>query len=293
MMSRFPVGGASTTGGEEATRMTSATRHRGRPPELGRQVRVGSVTLDALSRDEVVDAVVEGLAGGRGGLIITPNVSIARELRRPGNAVISRSAALSVCDGMPLLWASHLAGTPLPGRVTGSSLIRSLSRAAASAGRSVYVLGGPPGAAQEAARRLGEEVDGLVVSGWTCPPMGFERDAATLASLVEEVVGTRPDIVFVGLGFPKQEHLALALAGALPRTWFVGCGAAVEFVAGRRRRAPRWMQDRGLEWLHRLSQEPRRLAPRYARDALYASTMLARAALGGVRGRRQRSTAAR
>ena len=275
--------------------MTSASRtRRGHPSDLWGQVRVGNVTLDALSRDEVVDAVIERLAGGRGGLIITPNVSIARELQRPGNAVISRSADLSVCDGMPLLWASRLAGTPLPGRVTGSGLIRSLSRAAASAGRSVYVLGGPPGAAREAVERLGVEVDGLVVSGWSCPPVGFERDALAVASLVEEVAAARPDIVFVGLGFPKQEHLALALARTLPSAWFVGCGAAVEFMAGRRRRAPRWMQDRGLEWLHRLAQEPRRLAPRYARDAVYASMMLTRAALGRARGRcRQRSTAAR
>lgn len=274
--------------------MSSTTYRRGSPPELWGQVQVGNITLDALSHDEVVAAVIERLAAGRGGLIITPNVSIARQLQRPGNAVISRSAALSVCDGMPLLWASRLAGTPLPGRVTGASLVRSLSEAAAGAGRSVYVLGGPPGAAAEAAERLGEEVDGLAVRGSACPPMGFEDDPDAMAALVEQVALARPDIVFVGLGFPKQEHLALALAAALPRAWFVGCGAAVEFTAGRRRRAPRWMQRGGLEWLHRLAHEPRRLAPRYARDVLFAWTLFRGAAATRLREiRAQRSTAAR
>ena len=96
-----------------------------------------------------------------------------------------------------------------------------------------------------------------------CPPFGFERDPAWLDRIERELREHQPDIVYVGLGFPKQEHLIVALRERLPYTWFVSCGISFSFVAGEIRRAPAVMQRLGLEWLHRMAQEPGRLYRRY------------------------------
>jgi N-acetylglucosaminyldiphosphoundecaprenol N-acetyl-beta-D-mannosaminyltransferase len=91
-------------------------------------------------------------------------------------------------------------------------------------------------------------------------------------------------MVYVGLGFPKQEWVISRLRPLLPSCWFLGCGAAINFVAGDRRRAPQWMQRSGLEWVHRLAGEPRRLGPRYLRhDAPYGLRLLATAGITRVR----------
>ncbi|MEU4621588.1 WecB/TagA/CpsF family glycosyltransferase [Actinoplanes sp. NPDC023801] len=132
--------------------------------------------------------------------------------------------------------------------------------------------------AARAAARLARECPGLRIAGTVSPPFGFEEDEATYADVCAKVVAAEPDMVFVGLGFPKQELVIERLRPQLPRAWFVGCGAAVNFVAGDVERAPRWMQRSGLEWAHRLGIEPRRLAGRYLRhDAPYALRLLARA----------------
>ncbi|GIF06481.1 WecB/TagA/CpsF family glycosyltransferase [Actinoplanes siamensis] len=132
--------------------------------------------------------------------------------------------------------------------------------------------------AVRAAMRLATANPGLRIAGAISPPFGFEQDETTYAEVCAQVVEARPDLVFVGLGFPKQESVIERLRQNLPSTWFVGCGAAVNFVAGDVHRAPRWMQRTGLEWAHRLGAEPRRLARRYLRhDAPYALRLLARA----------------
>ncbi len=222
------------------------------------------VELACMDEREVVDTVVHSLDRDEGGWVCPVNLDVLRqcvaepEIRR----LVSR-AELAVPDGMPLLWASKLQGTPLPARVSGSSLIWTLSRGARDAGKSVFLLGGNPGVAERAADRLTESMPGLSVVGSLCPPFGFERSEAELDRIETALREARPDIVFVALGFPKQEHLIARLEPALPDTWFVSCGITFSFVAGDVRRAPIWIQRLGLEWLHRLAQEPRRLFRRY------------------------------
>src|SRR5262249_32977844 len=98
--------------------------------------------------------------------------------------------------------------------------------------------------------------------------VGFEKDPAQLESIRRQIVAAKPDIVYVALGFPKQELLTKYLRPALPRATFLGVGIALSFIAGEVKRAPRWAQQAGLEWLHRLVQEPRRLARRYLLQGL-------------------------
>jgi len=191
-------------------------------------------------------------------------------------AELVAGAELVVADGMPLVWGARLKGTPLPGRVTGADLIWSLSGMAARAGWPVYLLGGAPGMAQAAARELRARWAGLDVCGVDAPPYGFDRTAAGRERVRRKVVAAGPALVFVGLGFPKQDLLIAELRRELPEAWFLGCGAAIGFAAGAVRRAPEWMRRGGLEWAHRLMTEPRRLARRYLVDDLpFAARLLA------------------
>ncbi|MFI7546412.1 WecB/TagA/CpsF family glycosyltransferase [Actinoplanes sp. NPDC049599] len=250
------------------------------------RVHLDGTGFDRITEEEVVALVREAIDAGRGGRILTPNVDILRQaqVNRAVRAYLD-DADLVVADGMPLVWASKLSGTPLPERVAGSSLIWSLSRGLAHDGRSVFVVGGSPAAggvadgATRAAGRLARDCPGLRIAGTSCPSFGFERDAQSYAGFCRTVAGAEPDLVFVGLGFPKQEAVITRLRAELPRAWFIGCGAAVNFVAGDVDRAPRWMQKTGLEWAHRLGTEPGRLAGRYLKhDAPYAMRLLAGAA---------------
>ncbi|MFI5937432.1 WecB/TagA/CpsF family glycosyltransferase [Actinoplanes sp. NPDC051494] len=191
-----------------------------------------------------------------------------------------------VADGKPLIWASRIAGHPLPARVPGSDLIWSLSAAMADAGRSVYLLGGEPGTSERAEEVLRERLPHLKIAGNLSPAFGFDTRPEEYAEVCDEVAGAAPDVVFAGFGFPKQERVIERLRPRLPRTWFMGCGAAIGFVAGAHSRAPGWMQDTGLEWVHRLAMEPRRLMRRYlVDDAPFAVRLLAGSARERLRGR--------
>ncbi|WP_051325464.1 WecB/TagA/CpsF family glycosyltransferase [Glycomyces tenuis] len=248
------------------------------------RIRLGGIGIDRVDERQAVARVLDAIEAGRGGQIVTPNVDIVAAARRSRElrAVIEASD-LSVADGAPLVWASKLAGTPLPQRVAGSDLVWSLSEAASRHGLKVALLGGTPdGAArptERAAAVLERRYPGLKVVGAWCPPMGFERDESHWRALVDRFEAAAPDLVYVGLGFPKQEHVIVRLRAAAPRAWFLGCGASIDFIAGYRRRAPEWMRRSGAEWLFRLASEPRRLAGRYLlKDVPEALRLLSEAA---------------
>ncbi|MFI7452652.1 WecB/TagA/CpsF family glycosyltransferase [Nonomuraea sp. NPDC049714] len=246
-----------------------------------------------MTEGEVAGWVEGELAAGRGGHIVTPNVDICRAVA--GDAALRElvnGAEVVVADGMPLVWASRLLGTPVPERVTGADLIWSLSDRAARCGWPVYLLGGPPGVAAAAAAELASRHPGLRVCGVDAPPYGFDATARGRRRARRKVVEARPSLVFVGLGFPRQDLLIGELRRELPGAWFVGCGAAIGFAAGTVSRAPGWMRGAGLEWLFRLACEPGRLARRYLVDGvpfalrLLLSSAVTRLRLSGAAGRR-------
>jgi N-acetylglucosaminyldiphosphoundecaprenol N-acetyl-beta-D-mannosaminyltransferase len=202
--------------------------------------------------------------------VVTPNVDHvvlyqqSEELRQA-----YAQASLVLADGAPVVAASRLVGRPLPERVAGSDLVPSLFHEAAwqRMPLRVYLLGGAPGVGERAAAQILAAWPGVKVVGIASPPLGFERDPEQNSELVAKINVSEPDLLLVGLGAPKQErwiqahHQELALPVAL-------CiGATIDFLAGHRTRAPRWMRRSGLEWLYRVIREPRRLAGRYARDA--------------------------
>jgi N-acetylglucosaminyldiphosphoundecaprenol N-acetyl-beta-D-mannosaminyltransferase len=250
-------------------------------PSPVRRVNLGGVSFDPVREPEVVEFVAAEVAAGRGGRIVTPNVDILRRAQREPEAREHIAAStVVVADGAPLIWASRLAGRPLPARVAGSDLIWSLSEALAVDGRSVYLFGGEPGTAEQAAAVLTDRFPKLSIAGYASPPFGFDSRPDQLDAACAEVTAARPDLVFVGLGFPKQERIIAHLRPMLPAAWFMGCGAAIGFVAGAHQRAPLWMQRSGLEWFHRLAAEPQRLVRRYLVQGLpFVARLLAASAL--------------
>jgi N-acetylglucosaminyldiphosphoundecaprenol N-acetyl-beta-D-mannosaminyltransferase len=228
------------------------------------RIRLAGLDLDRLSEEQVVASVIDALASGQGGWVATANVDICRMTRRdPALTRLMSTASLTVPDGMPLVWAARLRGDPVAERVTGASLIFSLSEAAARHSRSIYLIGGASGVPDQAGRVLKLRYPDLKVAGADSPPMGFDRSPEGVETAADKMALAAPDIVFVGLGFPKQERMIARFARDLPSAWFVACGAAIPFAAGARPRAPQWMQRAGLEWSFRLVTEPRRLFPRY------------------------------
>ena len=228
------------------------------------RVSLMSVELDSLTEAEVLERVAAALDQEEGGWIMPVNLDVLRQLHRDaGLRDLANQADFVLADGMPLVWASRMSGTPVPERVAGSDLASSLPAVAAERGASVFLLGGDPGMAEAAAEHLAERTPGLCVAGTLCPERGFERDPQRLREIASAVAAAKPSVVLVGLGFPKQERLIEHLRVALPQTWFVCVGISLSFLGGSVRRAPRWMQSIGLEWLHRVAQEPRRLTRRY------------------------------
>ena len=248
-------------------------------------VLVGGVAIHAVTEAACIEHILGELDAGRGGWVVTVNVDHLHHFACDARyRTLCAGASLLVADGMPIVWASRLQGTPLPERVAGASLLVSLSAAAARRGRAIFLLGGTPGTADAAAAALRLRAPDLRVAGTVCPSPGFERDPQAMARVHALVAAAAPDVVWVGLGKPKQDLVIARLRDALPRAWFVGVGASFGFLSGAVARAPAWMQRLGLEWLHRVAQEPGRLAPRYLVHGLPAAGRLLGSALVRRRG---------
>jgi N-acetylglucosaminyldiphosphoundecaprenol N-acetyl-beta-D-mannosaminyltransferase len=251
------------------------------------RVRLSGIEIDRVSEAEAIATVLTGLVEGRGGAVFTPNLHHLRHLsRRPELARLFSNADLVVADGMPLVWASRLQGSPLVERVAGSDLVWSLTAEAALHDRSIFLLGGAPGAGEAAEQKLRALYPGATFAGRCCPPLGFEQDVREIEKIRASLLEAQPDIVYVALGFPKQERLIAYLRAEFPSVWFLGVGYSLSFIAGDARRAPPWMSRLGLEWVHRLVQDPRRLARRYLLQGLpFASRLFGGALLTRLRGR--------
>ncbi len=228
------------------------------------KIDICGVSVHNCDMRQAVDFVESLIRSKQCHYVVTPNIDHIVKLQTDTEFKSAYDAAsLVLPDGMPLIWAGQFLGTPFKSKVSGSDLFEEMSGVAAKKGLSVYLLGAAPGVADRAAQTLKARFPGLRVAGIYSPPLGFERDGEEIRRINERIRTAAPDILFLGLGTPKQEKWMYRHKDSLGPLVGILVGASFDFTAGVVRRAPRWMQQTGLEWLWRLGLEPRRLWKRY------------------------------
>lgn len=248
-----------------------------------RRSDVRGTEVAAATLHEATSAVLD-MASAGGGVVCLANVHVVESARHSGElAEALAKADLVFPDGAPIAWALRRAGLPSE-RVAGSDLLDSVLTETRDASMKHFFLGSTDGTLRDLVKNILERFPGVRIVGSYSPPFvaAAEMDVRRIARLIESADA---DIVWVGLGAPKQELLMTRLR---PHTSaaLIGVGAVFDFASGAKRRAPSSMQRLGLEWLHRLAAEPRRLGMRYLRTN---STFLWGAIV--TRGSRRRQTA--
>ena len=181
----------------------------------------------------------------------------------PDTYAALRQSTLTVPDGMPVVWAANLLGEHLPDRVYGPELMLRYNERCAERGHRVWLYGGrDQGSLVQLALSMRRRHPGIKIVGGYAPPFR-PLDSAEEDTIAEMINDSRPDVLWVGIGVPKQEKWMAHMREKLEVPVMCGVGAAFDFHAGRISQAPVWMQERGLEWTYRIAQEPRRLLPRY------------------------------
>jgi N-acetylglucosaminyldiphosphoundecaprenol N-acetyl-beta-D-mannosaminyltransferase len=221
------------------------------------------VGVSAVNMDLAVSAIEGWIQRREPHYVCVANVHTITECQQnPDFRLIHNQAGMVTPDGMPLVWVSRLKGARQVKRVYGPDLLLAVSEVSARQGYRQYFYGGAEGVAARLANQLTARYPGLQVAGLESPPFRPLTEAEDDAA-VARINAACPDIVWVGLGAPKQERWMAAHFGRLTAPVIISVGAAFDFHAGVKKQAPRWMQRAGLEWLHRLASEPRRLWKRY------------------------------
>jgi len=221
------------------------------------------VWIDAVDQLRAQEAIEGWITDRQRRYVCVSNVHSVMEARRDESLrAVFNAAGLAVPDGMPLVWVGRLRGRHAVRRVYGPDLTLQLCERAAGRGFTCFFYGGGPGVAERLAESLSRRFPGLRVVGAEAPPfrpLTTEEDEEAM----RRINAACPDVVFVGLGCPKQERWMAEHRERLHAPVLLGVGAAFDFHTGRVPQAPRWMMGAGLEWLFRLSREPRRLWRRY------------------------------
>ncbi len=245
-------------------------------PRLTRlPVALLGVTFDNLTLRETVDRIEEMIALRLPHYVATANVDFLALARRDEKLQrILLNAPLVLCDGTPLVWASRLFGNALPERVAGADVVPELIRLAAQKNYRLFFLGATEEVNTCAIAKLRAEFPGLEISHYSPPfrPL-LEKDNA---EIIRRIRAAKTDMLFVAFGCPKAEKWIATHYRDLGVPVAMGVGATIDFLAGRVKRAPHWMQRSGTEWIYRLSQEPRRLFKRYANDLWFFGGAMAR-----------------
>jgi N-acetylglucosaminyldiphosphoundecaprenol N-acetyl-beta-D-mannosaminyltransferase len=228
------------------------------------QVSLLGAWVDPVAPKDAIQRILEWCSIGARQYVVTPNLDHCRLLRRNAKlAAAYNQSGMVIPDGWPLIAASRVTSYPLRRRVAGADLVIPLCKGAALSGFSVFLLGSTTEVLRIAAEKLRAEAPGLTVAGLHAPPLGFEADDREVKKINQLICEARPHIVLVALGAPKQELWMASNVPNLPIGAALGVGAALDFLAGRQRRAPRVFQALGLEWLWRALSDPHRLGKRY------------------------------
>lgn len=231
------------------------------------RMRLMNTEIDNLTMDETLDAIDSLIKEDNCSYVVTPNVDHIVQLEKDEELKrVYENASLILTDGKPLIWISNWYKTPIKEKISGSDLFPRVCDLAAKKGYTMYLLGAAEGVADKAAKNLMNKYKGLNIVGTYSPPFGFEKDELELKKIERQIQEVHPDILIVGLGCPKQEKYMYHHCKELDVPISFGLGASIDFEAGNIKRAPRWMSEHGLEWLYRITQDPKRLAKRYLVD---------------------------
>lgn len=231
------------------------------------RLRLMNTEIDNLTMDETLDAIDSLIKEDNCSYVVTPNVDHIVQLEKDEELKrVYENASLILTDGKPLIWISNWYKTPIKEKISGSDLFHRVCDLAAKKGYTMYLLGAAEGVADKAAKNLIDKYKGLNIVGTYSPPFGFEKDKVELKKIERQIQEVHPDILIVGLGCPKQEKYMYHHCKELGVPISFGLGASIDFEAGNIKRAPKWMSEHGLEWLYRITQDPKRLAKRYLVD---------------------------
>jgi N-acetylglucosaminyldiphosphoundecaprenol N-acetyl-beta-D-mannosaminyltransferase len=224
--------------------------------------QVLKVGISALTLSKAVSVIGQWIAERRRHYVNVCNVEVVlKAYDDPVLAEIVNKSGMATPDGMPLVWLGRRRGLPVE-RVYGPDLMLALCEEGLKAGWRHYFYGGTPEVLMDLTRRLSERFPGLKIAGY-CPPPFRPLTAAEESEVEARINAARPDVVWVGIGTPKQDFWMAQFRPRLEAPVLIAVGAAFNFYAGHVRQAPRWMMRCGLEWLFRFVMEPRRLWRRY------------------------------
>jgi len=227
------------------------------------RVNVLGVGISAINMTAAVETIAGWIAQGASQYVCVFPVHSVIECQKDSDLRhIANASGLTTPDGMPLVWLSRLHGHRHVSRVYGPDLMSAVCAASVERGYRHFLYGGADGVPEKLAAVLAQQYPGLQVAGTYSPPFRPLRPEED-EQIVEMIDASDADIVWVGLGTPKQDHWMATHVGRLKAPVLIGVGAAFDFLSGLKRQAPRWMQQTGLEWLFRLITEPRRLWRRY------------------------------
>lgn len=223
--------------------------------------------IDNLTMQEAVAAADNLIQKRNASYIVTPNLDHIVILEKDKEfAQVYKNADLILADGKPLIWISKHIKNPIKEKISGSDYFPELCKMCAEKGYSIFILGAAEGVAAKAAENLCSKIQGLKISGTYSPPIGFEKNQQELKKISDMLTSVKPDVLAVSLGSPKGEKYLYHHMEEYGIPLGISIGATIDFEAGNVKRAPKWMSDHGLEWLFRITQDPKRLIKRYWKD---------------------------
>lgn len=223
--------------------------------------------IDNVTQKEAIEHIEWCIQNRKIGQVITPNVDqICRMEWDDYFRKIVNSSELILVDGHPLMWIAKLYKKPFKEKICGSDLVPLLCERAAEKGYKVFFLGAAPGVAKRAAKIMQTKYAGLKVAGTYSPPINFEKDQDEMDKINQMLYKSKADMLFVGLGVPKQDIFIYENMHKYQIPVSFSIGATIDFIAGKQKRAPKWVNKIGMEWFYRFIHNPGRMLKRYFID---------------------------
>lgn len=227
------------------------------------KIPFAGIHIDNLSQEEALERIRALLKRRQFGYIVTPNAQHINILQNDWEfRKIYDEAGLVLADGMSIVFALRILGYPLKEKCSGADMFNDIMRLGAAQNKNLFILGGSNGSEKIAVKKAMRLFPDLRIQSYS-PPSGFDCDPAESRSIVQKILAHRTDMLFICVGSPRSEKWVYRNRDSLSGCLAFPLGDSLNFFAGVKKRAPKWMRDSGLEWLYRLAQEPHRLWRRY------------------------------